>query len=148
MPIDMSNKSQSFDQRTAGSDDSTVSGIGSASTQSGISLSGFGTVNKLGADFTGANNITVADAGAFDLARDFVASYNETLSDLVTKQQTAAAEASTQTSGLVATLADKISALVESRNTDGESSRNNTLLYIALAVAAVFGIFFWRRNRS
>lgn len=148
MPIDMSNKSQSFDQRTAGSDDSTVSGIGSASTQSGISLSGFGTTNKLGPDLSGANNVTFGDAGAYQLARDFVTSYNETLSDLVSKQQAAASDASTQTTGLVTTLADKISALVESRNTEGESTRNNTLLYIALAIAAVFGIFFWRRNRS
>jgi hypothetical protein len=39
-----------------------------------------------------------------------------------------------------------VTGLSESRLTDGDSSRNRIILYVVLAVLAVFGLIFWRRK--
>lgn len=135
--------------QTGSSEDSQLAQNGQNAKDSAVSQGGFLTTNIGPGAINAASgaNVTLTDGGAFDLARDFVTNYNATLTDLVSAQNDSLAEASSTTSGLIAGLADKISALVESRNTDGESTRNNTILYIALAVAAVFGLFVWRRTR-
>ena len=107
-------------------------------------------VSKAGAiALTGSNirDLTLTDGGAYDLARDFIASYNSTLSDLVSKQTDASSDSQSKTADLLNSLITGFGSIVESKNTDGESNRNQTILYIALAIAAVFGLFIWKRSR-
>lgn len=95
---------------------------------------------------TGSNlsnvNITQTDGGAFDFARDIVGEYKTTLSNFI---ETNAGSADKQNS-LLAGLVNSFGSLVESKNTDGASSQNKTVLYIGLAIAFVFAVFFFRRR--
>lgn len=142
----MSNKSQAIDQRNAGSDDSAVAGVGSASTQSGVSLSGFGTVNTLGHNLSGANNVTIADGGAFDLARDLTSKYTTTLTDYLAQSRETETAATTSQNSLLGGLVESFGKLVESKNTAGDSSRNSIVLWLGLGLLAVLGLFLLRKR--
>lgn len=96
-------------------------------------------ISKAGAiALTGSNirDLTITDGGAIT-----------TLADLLKSKETADANKSESQNSLLNGLITSFGSLVESKNTDGASSQNKTILYIALAIAAVFGIFFFRRAR-
>ncbi len=133
--------SSSYDNRAGASEDGQLAqGNAVASKDDAVSLGGQSNNNNLGGEIRAGGNVTLTDGGAFALARDFVGSYNKTLADLTTSQQSS-------TASTIDNLLTKFGTLVESRNTDGQSNNNKTVLYIAIAIAAVFGIFFWRRSR-
>jgi hypothetical protein len=100
-----------------------------------LSLEGGSKLN-LGNDFSGANvhdvNIETADPELVAKALEEVTRLSNNFSGTV--------------AGLNADVLDKITELSLSKQTDGETERNKTILYIALAGLAVLGLWTWRQT--
>ena len=151
MPIDMSNKSFAQDNRVAVSDDGLGVGTLSAgaraeAVQNATSIStGLGSVNKLGStevigstiatqSVMGSNSGTINYGLKVDEVTKLLSDTTGGISSLVKQQSDAAAKS---TADVVAGLQD----LALSKQTNGESARDNTILWIVgLAFAGLAAI--------
>lgn len=149
MPIDMSNKSYALDTRTAGSDEATVAGATGSATQSGLSQGGFLTTNRYNAGINtegfsttavGGVGIGGANSGTINFglgATDITKLLSDTTSGIgavVAKQSDAAQK---NINDVVSGLQD----LAMSKQTDGQSSRDNSILWVVgLGLAALLGL--------
>ena len=139
------------DQGVAASGEATSQGGQNTKNLSGSvdASGGSGTVGGTGFTFGGYGNnlsgatISSSDPEVVKAALESVSklgdAYNANLSDLVSKT-------SDNSNSLLSGVLDSLAKLTESKNTEGQSSVNRTILYVALAIAAVFGIWFWRRR--
>ena len=117
----------------------SVGGSGNAAAKdSGVAQSA-GANSVLNTGISGNENSTVTigyDAGQFQTALQTVGS---NLTSAVNSQSAAGKET-------LNTVLGQLTSLAESKQTDGESGRNNVILYIALAVLAVVGVYFYRNK--
>lgn len=146
------------DIQTGASDDATnttQTGVNALSLGSGNSQGGYGNINvldqqtggtRLGdgaklnlgtvAGNTVGGDVTVGyDAGQFQTALQTVGS---NLSNAVTAQQEAAQKN-------LDSVLSQLSTLAESAQTDGESGKNQIVLYVVLAVVGLVGWIFYRK---
>lgn len=135
--------------------DSEVIGVAgstgvTAARDEAVALGGTGNKNIIGADASGENNtvnsgtlsgnkdstITVGyDAGQFQTALQTVGS---NLTNALSAQSAAGSETLENVLG-------KLTDLAESKQTDGESGKNQIVLYVVLAVLAVVAWIFYRK---
>lgn len=95
----------------------------------------------LGVTGSSLSNVSImqTDGGAFDFAKGVLEKYTGSLSDLVKRQSEVSTSSADKTTGL-------LTQLIESAATGGSSTQNKTVLYIGLAIAFVFAVFFFRRR--
>lgn len=78
---------------------------------------------------------------------EYLKQYNENFDEYLSKQTETASAAAQSQSGLVEKFLGKVSELAESKQTEGESGRNKTVLYVVLGLflAAAAVLIFRRR---
>lgn len=141
-------RSSSSDSRVAGTDQAVA--IGGANTQAGLGENTLNVSGKSNVDLrsgiilgntTGGVDISLTDSSP-DLFRAALAA--------VERQSQGFSEALGGVSGQTASIIDKVLAnltdLAESKQTEGESKRDSKVLWIALGLLAVVGIYFWGRK--
>tara|TARA_R110000868_G_scaffold4437_1_gene27941 strand:- start:78 stop:506 length:429 start_codon:yes stop_codon:yes gene_type:complete len=130
----------SVDSRIGASDEALVisTGSGSNSNVGGTMVQG-SNLTSLSNSLQNSNNSGTINYGLG--AEDF----RETISDIgSTLTKSIAAQADAGNSALDASLS-KLSDLAMTKATDGESGKNNIVLYIALGALALVAFIFWRK---
>ena len=90
-------------------------------------------------------NVTFAsDPGVLN---SLLGQQTKTLSDLLGGINSANSGVNNALAGGLSSILDKITGLAESKQTDGESGKDQRIVWIVVAVLAVVAIIFWRRKR-
>ena len=148
-------------ESTAKQTTQTVSDSGQLNTKSTVAQGGSLLLGK-GSNYVAPGSLNFAGAkgdiifntsadediitAALDKLGDLNSNYNANLQNIFDQAAAANAAAAAASGGNLDKVLSTLTPLAESKQTDGESGRNNVVLWVFLAIAAVAGIYFWRKG--
>lgn len=134
--------------QTGASEESILTQSGSVGARD-EAVSVGGTANLLqaqGAIYSGGPvTVNATDGGAFDLVRYIAGQSAENFNAALATVQEASAAAAGSQSSLLTEVLGGLTSLSESKLTDGESTQSKTVMIVALAIAAVAAVYFWKK---